>query len=581
MTVIKELAPFIRRFRPHLRWMVLGMLSGAVALVAAVGLLSLSGWFLSATAFAGLTVIGAQTFNFFYPSVGVRLFAAARIFARYGERVINHEATLRILQTLRVWFYRRLEPPAPACLAKYRSGDILNRLVADIDALDHLYVRIISPAAGAFLIVLLLSIFLSLFDIRLCATASGLLMIAIVGGPAVAASFAMKSGRNLTRIGSTLRTQITESIQGMTDLIVFGGMEKQLKQIASCQRQMIAFQRHINQISGLSTALITLLTGCAVWITLFLGVTLVHSGHLNGEMLACLVLAVWASFEAAQPLALAFQHLGRTREAAGRIGEITSMPSLITFPQDSFLQSKVYSIEFENICFRYADESPLVLDGFHLKISHGSRTALIGETGCGKSTLVNLLARFWDPEKGCIRIGGRRLDEFAEQNLRRTLTIVSQQAHIFNTTLADNLRIAKPDATDAELFHALETVQLADFVRSLSDGLLTWLGESGQRLSGGQSRRVALARAVLHNAPIWILDEPTEGLDTITEQEVVHSLMQITEGRTLLSITHRLAGLNRMDQVALMEQGKIVACGTHRELKGSESKYRNMLSRIT
>jgi len=580
MNFFHTLLPFIGRFKPHLRLMILGTLSGAIAMAAAVGLLSLSGWFLSAAAFAGLTSAGAHAFNFFFPSVGVRLFAFTRIAARYGERIIAHDTTFRILKTLRVWFYKRIEPLAPGCLSSYRSGEILNRLVSDIDALDNLYIRILSPAASAFLILIFMGVFLSLFDIVLSAAACGILIVAIVVVPWAASVFSVGLGQNLAKVGGILRTHIIEGLQGLTDLIVFGAMEKHLDRVKAYHGQIISLQRRMSHIKGLSNASISLLSGCAVWVVLFISVSLVDSGKIPGEFPACLVLAVWAAFEAAVPLSHAFQHLGRTWEAAERINEITLIPPAILFRETSLGDLETFDIDFENIRFHYTPEKQPVFDGFNLRIAHGRRTALVGETGCGKSTLVHLLTRTWDPMGGRIRIGGRNLMDLTQDELRKTMTVISQEAHIFNGTVADNLKIARADAGEPELFHALETVHLADFVKSLPEGLNTWVGEGGQRISGGQARRLALARAVLHDAPVWVLDEPTEGLDKITEKEVFQSLLKCAEKRTVLIITHRFLDFFRMDQVALMDKGRIIASGAHHDLLRADIRYRRIVSNM-
>ena len=580
MNFIRIFLPFIVRFRPHIRWMLLGTLSGAVALFAAAGLLSLSGWFLSATAFAGLNMATAQTFNFFFPSVGVRLFAFTRIAARYAERIISHDTTFRILKTLRVWFYESIEPIAPACLYRYRSGEILNRLVSDIDALDNLYIRILSPAVSAIMIVISLGVFLGIFDFFLSAAACTILIIAVVFVPITASAVAMGIGKNSAEIFGILRIHIIEGLQGLTDLIVFGAMDKHLEQLANYQLQLMRFQQRMSHIRGLINASISFLSGCAVWVVLYMGTFMVESGKLPGEFLACLALAAWAAFEAAIPLAHAFQHLGRTREASERIHEITSILPSVTFKEKSGSYPETFDIEFENIRFHYFPDSEPVIDGFTFRIPHGCRAALVGETGCGKSTMVHLLARTWDPTEGRILIGGKDLKDFTECELRKTITVISQQAHIFNGTVADNLKIARPDAGVSELFQALESVHLSDFVRSLPDGLNTWVGESGQRISGGQARRLALARAVLHDAPVWVLDEPTEGLDKITEKEVIQSLLKYAERRTMLIITHRLIDFQRMDQVAVMDKGCIVASGSHQKLLSTEIRYRRIISKM-
>ncbi len=580
MRVFTALSPFLRHFRPHLPRMLLGTLAGASALAAAVGLLALAGWFLAAAAFAGLSAGTARAFNIAFPSVGVRLFAFTRIAARYAERLLAHDTTFRILKTLRVWFYERIEPLSPDALMPFRSGDILSRLVSDIDALDNLYVRILSPVASALAIVVGLGIFLGRFDLFLAAAACGILVAAVTVVPWAASTAAMNAGRHLAEVGGLLRTAIIEGIQGLTELMVFGAMPRYLQQCRARHRRMLRLQQRLSHIRGVSTAGISLLSGSAVWLVLYIGSGLVDSRALSGEFLACLVLAVWAAFEAAAPLAHAFQQLGRTRQAAERIYAITSLTPAVHFKETAPDPPVRCDVAFENIRFGYHPDAPPALDGVNLLLAHGRRTALVGETGCGKSTLVHLMARLWDPDYGRILLGGRDLKDFTQAQLRRTITVISQQAHIFNGTLAANLQMARPDADETTLWHALAVVHLAELVRSLPDGLNTWVGESGRHLSGGQARRLALARAVLHDAPIWVLDEPTEGLDKITATAVTQSLVQYAADRTILIITHRLMDFQQMHEVALMEKGRIVATGSHQELIQTDRRYLRLFSRM-
>jgi ATP-binding cassette subfamily C protein CydC len=580
MRPFAALKAFRRHLRPHAGRGLLAALCGALALVSSAGLLALAGWFLAAAAAAGLNPGAARAFNIALPGVGVRLFAFTRIAARYAERLIAHDAALRILQTLRVWFYERLEPLAPACLARYRSGDILGRLVADIDALDNLCVRLLSPAAAALAAIAALGVFLGLFDAGIAAAALGALAVAVVAVPWAAGAAAMKTGRGLAEAEGALRTGIVEAIQGLAELTAFGAAERHLAELRGHHRRVLRLQRRLSRVRGLSAAGITLLSGAALWAALGLGAGRVAAGSLSGEALVGITLAVWAAFEAAPPLAHAFQLLGRTRQAAERILALTSLSPAVQFAPTAAGPPQGRAIAFEAVRFAYRPGAPPALDGLDLRLPPGGITALTGETGCGKSTLVHLLARHWDPDGGRIRIGGREIRELSEPQLRRLLTVISQQAHVFNDTIAANLRVAAPKADAAQLWRALETVRLADHVRGLPDGLDTWVGEGGGRLSGGERRRLALARAVLHDGPIWVLDEPTEGLDPATAGDVMRGLLQRAGGRTVLIITHRRMDFGRMDQVALMEKGRIAAAGAHDELLRTERRYRELLSRM-
>ena len=572
---LQELGPFVRLLKSHLKRMLLGILLGLVAVGSAVGLLSLAGWFLTAAALAGLSVAGTWQFNFFLPSIGVRLFAFGRTLARYGERVVNHDTTFRILESLRVWFYRRLEPLAPACLSRYRSGDILNRLVEDIDTLDNLFVRVLSPSAAALIVSVLLFGFLWIFDPIIAVCALAFLAVAGFLVPFAAVTLGAETGRRLGRQSAGLRVRIVEGLQGMPELLVYGVQARHLESIRKNSDDLMASQRRMSHITGFTNALITLVSGLAVILVLYLGMDRIDlAAEYGGAGLALVALAVMASYEAVWPLPTAFQFLGRTREAGRRLMEIVASEPAVRYPEQSGSLPNRYSLTFEDLRFRYDENAPLVLDGLNLQAEAGSRVAVLGATGSGKSTIVNLLARFWEPTSGRICIDGVDIRTLGASDLRRSVSVVSQQAHIFSTSLRDNLLMARADATETELREALAAAQLLSFVDSLPDGLDTWVGEAGKMLSGGQARRLAVARAFVHDAPIWVLDEPTEGLDRVTERQLMQAIMERTAGKTVLFISHRMIDIHRMDESILIDNGRIVAQGHHTALLSGNPRYR-------
>ncbi|UCE52040.1 MAG: cysteine/glutathione ABC transporter ATP-binding protein/permease CydC [Desulfobacterales bacterium] len=576
----QDLAPFIGLFRRHWRCMALGTLFGVMTIAAAVGLLSLSGWFISATAFAGLTLTNAQLFNFFYPSIGVRFFAIIRTVSRYGERIATHDATFRILESLRSWLYKHLEPLAPACLIRYRSGEILNRIVADIEALDNLYLRVLSPSVVALFMSLAVIIFLWLFDPFIALTTFWFLLIAGVGVPVVAMRNGKITGQELARQSSHLRTQIVESIQGLTELLVFAAHHRHLDNIQQKSRELMTNQLVMSHIKGISTGLIIFFSGMAVLTIVYIGVGLVSHDDLDGANLALLGLAVLASFEAVWPLPLAYQYLGHTHEAGRRLKEIIDTEAAVVFPDHTASEPLRFDLKFDNVSFRYSEHAALAIDKADFEIPQGQRLAIIGETGSGKSTLVNLLVRFWNPTGGRILIGGEDIRALSETDLRTCIGVVSQHAHIFNMSFRENLLLAQPEAKEDDLYAALASAQLLDFVKSLPYGLDTWSGESGKLVSAGQARRLAVARLILKDAPIWVLDEPTEGLDVITEQQLLEALYGLMGGKTVLWITHRLVHLHRMDKIVILENGKIIGQGSHNVLFNSNSRYAALCKRI-
>jgi len=569
----RSLQAFVRLLSRHWKWMVAGSLFGLIATTATVGLLALSGWFLSAAAFAGLSITAAQTFNYFFPSIGVRIFAISRTLARYAERVVSHDATFRILESLRIWFYERIEPLAPARLMRYRSGDILNRVLSDIDALDNLYLRVLSPTLVAGLMVAGLTVFLSLFDPLIALTTLGWLVVAGFGIPAAAGIAGAAAGRRLSHLMTQLRIQIVEGIQGLPELLVFNRCRDYLGRMDRNNRNLLDVQRHMSHLRGVSFAGVTLTSGLAVLWALYHGAALVSSGVLHGASLAMIALTVLAAFDALMPLPSAYQYLGHTREAARELLEVVGCAPPVAFSENSLAVLHRFDVSFDRVSFRYTDNAANAVHDIRFHLPAGQRFAVLGPTGAGKSTLAHLMVRFWDVQSGSVRIGGEDIRNLSESFLRQSVSLVSQQAHMFNASVRDNLLIARPGATEPELWQALAAVWLADFVKSLPQGIDTWIGESGRLVSGGQARRLALARAILRDAPIWVLDEPTEGLDRATERRIMETLFEVTNGRTVLFITHRLVGLDRLERILLMEDGRIVEQGTHAELLQDRTRY--------
>ena len=562
----KEFGPFIAVIRRHLGRLVLGTLAGLAAAGAAVGLMSLAGWFIAAAAVAGLAPATAVLFNFFLPSIGVRLFAILRTAARYAERVFTHEATFRILESLRVWFYRRIEPLAPAGLWRFRSGDILNRIVSDIEALDNLYLRVLSPAAVALLVSFLVCSVLAAFDGGIAATSGLFLALAGIGVSAAAARAGAAAGRAIAVRSADLRVRLVECLQGLAEITLFGAVAEHLGRTDQSQSDLIAAERRMAFIQGGATAAASLLCGAAVLAALYAGSGLVADGRLSGAALVLIVFTVTASFETVVGLPAAAQFLSRTRSAGLRLLDVVESPPAVVFAASPPAAPDGFDVVFDGVSFRYRPELPRALDSVRLTIPQGRRVAVVGESGAGKSTLASLLVRFFDPETGAIRIGGRDIRALGESDMRRAIVVLSQQSHLFSATIRENLLIAKRNAGAAELRGALTAARLIDFVDALPDGLDTWVGEAGQLVSAGQARRLAAARAILRDAPIWVMDEPTEGLDRVTEAELVHSLFELTEGRTVLWITHRLVNLQQMEGIIVLDRGRVADLGTHAEL---------------
>jgi ATP-binding cassette subfamily C protein CydC len=564
-----DLWRLIGLFRPYRKWMLWGALAALVTVLANVALMATSGWFIAQMALVGL--VGAAM-DYFTPAAFIRGMAITRTAGRYIERLITHEATFRLLQELRVWFYQRLEPLAPARLQELRGADLSSRILSDIDALNHLYLRVLVPVGVALVGGLIILAMMALFSGRVAASTLLFLLLAGVAVPLLTFRLGHAPGRALVDLRAQLRSAAVDGLQGLGELRIYGGTQQQAQRIGALTDSMIAQQRQLSRATGLSQGLLGLCANLAMWSALLLAIPLVGSADITPAQLPMLALFVLASFEAVLPLPLALQMLGETLAAARRVFSIIDAKPQIDEPADLPVpQWTQADVQIDGLRLRYPGPqgaAPVwALDGLRLHLRAGERVALVGPSGAGKSTLVQALLRFWDYQEGSVRIGGHDLRAWPGQALRAHIAVVSQDTYLFNTTLRDNLMLARPEATQEDVIAACKAAQLHDFITTLPDGYDTWVGEAGMRLSGGQARRVAIARALLRNAPLLILDEPTEGLDTLTERDLLRDIAHLMQGRTVLLISHRIAALPAaVDRVLVMEAGRVVETGTPAEL---------------
>jgi ATP-binding cassette subfamily C protein CydC len=560
---MKDLLRLWQLFKPYRTWIWGGYLIALVTLVANVTLLAISGWFITAMAVAGAAGVAL---NYFTPAAIIRASAMARTGGRYLERLISHEATLRQLSGLRVWFYRHLEPLAPARLQGFHSGDLLSRIRADIDALDNFYVRVLIPVLVAASASLGFFLFTALYHPTLAISLLALLLIAGVVLPYASRQLGRAPGRRLVEVESQLRQTAIDGTQGLSELLVFGAADVHANKLDALSRELIEAQDHMSRLAGLAQGGVSLCAHLALWLALWLGLPLVADGHLAPPQLAMLALLALASFEAVAPLPLAFQQLESTLTAARRLFAIVDASPAAPEPTGPRIEPQDFALSIRELSFSYPGAAHPALRDLSFELPAGRRLAIVGPTGSGKTTVFNLLLRFWLPNQGEIRFGGAPLAQYHGEDLRRHLALVSQHTHLFNTSIRDNLLLAAPEASQEQLESACRTAQIHDFIAALPEGYDTWVGETGVRLSGGQARRLAIARALLKDAPILLLDEPTEGLDGATEQAVMAAIEQVMEGRSTLLITHRPIALARMDDILVLDRGRICERGTHEEL---------------
>ncbi|WP_394142222.1 cysteine/glutathione ABC transporter ATP-binding protein/permease CydC [Vibrio chagasii] len=566
---MRDLLPYLKLYKKHWFGLSLGMLLAFATLSASIGLLTLSGWFISASAVAGLT-IARETFNYMLPGGGVRGLAMSRTAGRWGERVVSHNATFKLLTDLRIFFFKKLAPLIPGRISNLRDADLLNRLVADVDAMDHVYLRLVSPVTVGVFGIFFLTLFLMWFDTSLGLILGSILLIMLLIWPVLFYKLGKRNGGELTQNKADLRVTTLDWIEGYSELTLFGAEERYRNAILETQQKLMANQFVNANLTGMASAALMLFNGLTLVLMLWLAADGV-GGNAPDPFIALMAFATMASFELLMPIAGAFQHLGQTLSSARRLNEVILSEPEVQFAEEKLDLNKPLDITFSNVTFNYPDSERSVLNAVDLTIPATNKVAIVGQTGSGKSTLIQLLTRYWDPKKGYISIAGIELTQWNESQLRESISVVSQRVDILNGSLRDNLLIAKPDANDEHLANILKDVGLEKLLEN--DGLNSWLGDGGRQLSGGEKRRVGIARAILHDAPILLLDEPTEGLDKQTEQSIMALFEKHFEGKTVIFITHRLIGLEAMDSIVLIEQGEIVEHGSHETLLNEQGRY--------
>jgi ATP-binding cassette, subfamily C, bacterial CydC len=544
----------LRLLRGSWRWVWTGIGLSVLVILANTGLLALSGWFIAAMALAGL---GTHRIEYFLPAAAIRGLAMLRTGGRYLERLITHEATFRVLARLRVWFYEHLEPLAPARLQYYRGGDLLTRIRADIDSLDNLYLRVLAPSAAAIVTVLLLMLFLAWFSPHVAAANFTGLVLAGVVVPLIALRRCRAPGAQAVKLRGTLRADIADSVRGFGELLVYQALESKLALIERRSAELIATQRNEVRINGLSSVLILLIAQLSLWVSLIIALPLVGRHILTGPDFAMIALFVLASFDAVSALPAAYNALGQTLAAACRIFDIIDTSPAVSEPGREARPPVQFDVRVSKLKMRYAEMQAWALDDISFVIPEGGCLAVIGQTGAGKTSLLNVLLRFWDFQEGTVHIGDVSLRDLNGETVRGLCAVVAQQTHLFNTSIRENLLLASPGATEDELQAALHDADILPEVLAMPEGIDTMVGEAGTRLSSGQARRIAIARAFLKNAPLLILDEPTEGLDAASERAVLDTIARLMRGRTTLLITHRPQALRYADAVLVLDRGKI------------------------
>jgi thiol reductant ABC exporter CydC subunit len=517
---------------------------GALTVVLGAGLMATAGYLISRAserpAILSLTVA----------IVGVRFFGLSRPLTRYLERLASHDLALRVLGRVRVQVYREIEPLAPAQLEGYRQGDLLSRMVADVDALQNLHLRAVGPPLVALLagavVVGVATAFLP---------AAGLVLaVGLVAGgmvvPALAGWLGRRGGRRQAAARGELSAELVEVLRTAPELVAYGGAGEAQARLRKADGALVRLARRDALVGGLADGVGLAVVGATVAGVLAVAVRASADGHLDGTLIAMLALLALASFEAVQPLAAAARELSVTLAAGGRVLELADRHAAVVDPVAPLPPpSSPFAVALEDVRARYAPGERAALDGVSLRLEPGCRVALVGPSGAGKTTVVNLLLRFLDPEAGRVTLAGHDLREYRQEDVRRAIAVAGQDSHLFSASIRENVCLARPGASEEDVEAALRQARLWSWVAGLPDGLDTAVGEEGRELSGGQRQRLVLARALLVGAPVLVLDEPTAHLDPPTARALVDDVFAAAGDRSVLLITHRAEGLDLVEEI--------------------------------
>ena len=568
---MRALLPFLRLFKFAKLPLFLGLVLMITGLASSIGLLTTSGWFLAATAIAGLGTL----FNFFYPSASVRGLAIGRTLFRYFEKLVTHDATFRILAKLRVQVFEKIIPLSPGVLNRYRNSDLLNRLVSDVDTLDSLYLRLIAPFITAIFVILAMCIGLSFVNAPLALGLGISLLLLVFVIPTVFYQLGKKFGDKLVHSRALYRTQFLEFIQAQAELLLFNAEDKLKDNMAKTEANWQADQQKEANLSGFSTALSLFLNGLIIAAMLWFS-SQAEFGNDEYRMafIALFTFAALASFEILMPLGSAFLHIGQVIASAERVTDIIEQQPLVVFNgKMEFDQNATTLIEAKDLSFTYPERQNRALDNLNLTIQKGKKVAILGKTGSGKSTLLQLLVRNYDANQGELSLAGKPISDYAEDTLRSQFCFLTQRVHVFSDTLRQNLQFASAvNISDEKMIEVLNQVGLGKLLEQ-EQGLDIWLGDGGRPLSGGEQRRLGLARILLNDAPILLLDEPTEGLDRETERQILRLILAHAENKTLIMVTHRLTAIEQFDELCVIDEAKLIEKGTYSELLQLEKGF--------
>ncbi|MBK7380086.1 MAG: thiol reductant ABC exporter subunit CydC [Ignavibacteriales bacterium] len=551
-------------------WMLLAALLGFFTVGSGIGLMMTSSYLIAKAA------LQTPIYQLQVAIVGVRFFGISRGVFRYLERYISHNVTFKLLAKFRVWFFKSLIPIVPSKTIDLSSGDLLSRSIEDIESTEHIFVRVISPpfifAATSVLMFGLLSIFSLAYSIIFIL----MFFTSAMGIPLLTFLLSNKTGKEIISLKSKLKEFSIDSIQGISELIFYNQKDKWINDFDLLNNKLIKAETRMNNIQALHESLTGLTMNLTVIVMLLTAIPDVTNGILEGVYLSVISIGIMASFEAVAQIPQAFQYLGKSTEAGNRLFEITETTNKSHYQNTVTEFPSNYNLRLDNISFSYNNKTN-ALENISLSINSGEKVAIVGASGAGKSTIVNILTKLWDYNSGDIFLGSLNYKNISDDRIRNIISVVPQKVHLFTGTIKENLLVAKPDATDDELMLALSKVNLETLVNSLPEKLNTNIGELGKKLSGGESKRLTIARALLKDSQIIIFDEINSHVDNLTEKKILETVLKIPKDKSILFITHRIVQMEMFDKVIVFSNGKIVESGLHQELLEQNGYYKKLI----
>ncbi|MFZ1517562.1 MAG: thiol reductant ABC exporter subunit CydC [Ignavibacteriaceae bacterium] len=568
--MIKTFIKIVSLAKEYIYWMLLAALLGFFTVGSGIGLMMTSSYLIAKAA------MQTPIYQLQVAIVGVRFFGISRGIFRYLERYISHNVTFKLLAKFRVWFFKSLIPIVPSKTIDFSSGDLLSRSIEDIESIEHIFVRVISPpfifVATSVLMFGLLSIFsltYSLIFIFMFGTSA-------VGIPLLTFLLSNKTGKEIILLKSKLKEFSIDNIQGLSELIFYNQKDRWINEFYELNNKLLKAEKRMNNIQSLHESLTGLMMNITVVIMLLSAIPDVTSGILEGVYLSVISIGIMASFEAVMQIPQAFQYLSKSTEAGNRLFEITETATYQPEQYSAKNSTLDYNLRLDNISFSYNYKTN-ALSNISFSINPGEKVAIVGASGAGKSTIVNILTKLWEYNSGNIFLGREIYTNISEDRIRNIISVVPQKVHLFTGTIKENLLVAKPDATDDELILALSKVNLETLVNSLPEKLNTNIGEFGKKLSGGESKRLTIARAFLKDSQIIIFDEINSHVDNLTEKKILETISNIPKEKSILFITHRIVQMKMFDKIIVLSSGKIVESGSHQELKEQNSYYKKLI----